>query len=84
MVEITSTPPGAVVTYDHRYIGETPLFYTVESKRGFNNKYKFCAIMKGYKAGAFEFVEDEWAFDVDWVVPGKIHFNLVPEPKKEE
>lgn len=82
VVEITSNPSGAVVTYNCRYIGETPLYYTVESKTGFNNKYKFCAILQGYEPGSVEFVEDEWAFDIDWVVPEKIHFDLKPIHKR--
>ena len=79
IVKITSTPTGAVVTCDNqRYIGETPLYYKVDAKHGFNNKYKFCAILKGYKGQAKEFIEDEWAFDVKWVIPEEIHFDMEP------
>jgi hypothetical protein len=82
IVEITSNPSGAVVTYNQCYIGETPLFYTVESRSGFNNKYKFCVILEGYEPGSMEFIEDEWAFDVEWVIPEKIHFDLKKKQKK--
>ena len=78
VTQITSDPPGAIVTLDRRYIGETPFTYTVKSMNGFDNVYTFLAIRDGYKMQTRKFQETVTFGGVESAIPPRIHFVLEP------
>lgn len=80
VIMFTSEPSGAVVTYDKRFIGTTPLYYKVDTKFSEDNTYTFSAIKKGYKSETKVFTDEDWAFDVKKSLPDKVHFVLSPLP----
>ena len=80
VILFTSEPSGAVVTYDKKFIGTTPLYYKIDTKFSEDNTYTFSAIKKGYKSETKAFTDEDWAFDVKKSLPGKVHFDLTPLP----
>jgi len=78
-VRITSTPPGATVTYNGRYVGETPTSLSVNDENVFFHigKHTFTADKPGYHSDS-RIITEVMGKGITDVIPPLIHFDLQP------
>jgi len=78
-VRITSNPPGATITYNGRYVGETPTSLSVSDENVFFHigKHTFTADKSGYHSDS-RIVTEVMGKEITDVIPPLIHFDLQP------
>ncbi len=76
VVHISSEPSGAMVFYNEKVIGETPMDTAVDSRPGDYSIYTFRVEKKDYKPAEKFFKEQYYNQSVDDVIPEDIHFTL--------
>lgn len=73
---ITSEPPGALLFYNDKIVGETPCDVILAQRRGDYNIYTFKAVKEDYKPARKAFKEQLYHETVGDVVPEAMHFEL--------
>ena len=83
VTRITSSPSGATISLNGRYIGETPVSAEVKQGVGIGYIYRFSATKDGYR-GDTKVCDEKFLGDsVRSVVPPSIHFDLQPIEEKD-
>jgi len=81
VVHISSDPSGAVVFYNNKVIGETPLDVTIDQHMSDYSYYSFRVIKDNYRPANKSFKEMYYHQTVEDVIPPKIHFVLEKRKK---
>lgn len=80
---VVSTPPGARVYNNGRYMGTTPLTLPLTDNFGGMDEYYILLEKNGFKPQSIEVMEH---FHNGWTtrwIPPTLEFNLTPEDKSE-
>lgn len=80
---ITSDPPSALILFNGKELGKTPLQTTVQQQMGDFNAYTFRAELEGYQPGVRIFKEVSFSDTASKVIPENIHFVLQKVPPKK-
>ncbi len=81
LVHISSDPSGALVFFNDKVVGETPLDTTVEQRKGDYNIYTFKVLKEDYKPVKRAFKEQLYHETVSDLIPENLHF-ILEERKK--
>jgi hypothetical protein len=81
-VRITSEPPGAVVTFDGKTIGTTPLVFDVRDEFGFFSTYEFVAHLPN-RADATASFKETTVLDAQGVVPETVNIRFGEPPRSK-
>jgi hypothetical protein len=83
VVHISSDPSGAMVFYNDKVIGETPLDTTIDQRLGDYNYYSIRVVKEGYKPARKAFKEQFYQQTIRDIIPTKVHFVLEERKKFE-
>jgi PEGA domain len=81
VVHISSDPSGAMVFFNDKVIGESPLDITVEQRSGDYNVYTFRVVKEDYMPMRKVFKEQLYYETVDALIPTSLHFVLEERKK---
>jgi hypothetical protein len=81
VVHISSDPSGAMVFFNDKVIGESPLDTTVEQRSGDYNVYTFRVVKENYKPLRKVFKEQLYHETVQDLIPTNLHFVLEERKK---
>lgn len=81
VVHISSDPSGAMIFYNDKVLGETPLDTTIDQRLGDYNIYTFRAVKENYKPVRKAFKEQFHQQTVADVIPSTVHFILEEREK---
>jgi hypothetical protein len=81
VVHISSDPSGAMVFYNDKVIGETPLDATIDQRQGDYNFYSIRVVKEDYKPARKAFKEVYYQQTVQDIIPSKVHFVLEERKK---
>lgn len=75
-VHISSEPSGAMVFYNDKMIGETPMETVIEQRAGDYNFYSFRVVKEEYLPARRAFKEQFYSQTVQDLIPPSLHFVL--------
>jgi PEGA domain len=81
VVRISSEPSGAMVFYNDKMIGETPMETVIEQRAGDYNFYSFRVVKEDYLPARRSFKEQRYSQTVVDLVPPVLHFVLEERKK---
>ena len=81
VVHISSDPSSAMVFYNDKVLGETPLDTTIDQRLGDYNIYTFRVVKENYKPARKAFKEQFHQQTVADVIPSTVHFVLEERKK---
>jgi hypothetical protein len=76
VVHISSDPSGAMVFYNDKVIGDTPLDMTIDQRLGDYNIYTIRVVKENYKPARKAFKEQFYQQTIQDIIPSKVHFVL--------
>lgn len=80
-VHISSEPSGAMVFYNDKMIGETPMETVIEQRAGDYNFYSFRVVKEDYLPARRAFKEQLYSQTVQELIPPTLHFVLEERKK---
>lgn len=80
-VRISSEPSGAMVFYNDKMIGETPMETVIEQRAGDYNFYSFRVVKEEYLPARRTFKEQFYSQTVQDLIPPSLHFVLEERKK---
>lgn len=83
LVRISSEPSGAMVFYNDKMIGETPMETVIQQRSGDYNFYSFRVVKEDYLPARRAFKEQLYSQTVQELIPPTLHFVL-EERKKHQ
>ncbi|MBU1568040.1 MAG: PEGA domain-containing protein [Proteobacteria bacterium] len=81
VVHISTDPSGALVFFNDKVIGETPMDTTVEQRKGDYNIYTFRVLKEDYMPARKMFKEQLYYDTVEKLIPTTLHFVLEERKK---
>jgi PEGA domain len=81
VVRISSEPSGAIVFYNDKMIGETPMETVIEQRAGDYNYYSFRVLKEEYLPARRSFKEQFYSQTVEDLIPSSLHFVLEERKK---
>ena len=81
VVHISSDPSGAMVFFNDKVIGETPLTTTIEQRKGDYNVYSFRLLKEDYMPMRKIYKEQLYHETVQDMIPSSLHFVLEERKK---
>ncbi len=81
VVHISSDPSGAMVFYNDKVVGETPLDLAVDQHPGDYNYYSIRVVKENYKPAHKAFKEMYYQQTVQDIIPSRLHFVLEERKK---
>jgi hypothetical protein len=81
LVRISSEPSGAMVFYNDKMIGETPMETIIEQRAGDYNFYSFRVVKEEYLPARRMFKEQLYSQTVEELIPPSLHFVLEERKK---
>lgn len=81
VVHISSNPSGAMVFYNDKVLGETPLNTTIGQRTGDYNVYTIRVVKENYKPAQQFFKEQFYHQKVQDIIPPNLHFVLEERKK---
>lgn len=76
LVRISSEPSGAMVFYNDKMIGETPMETLIEQRQGDYSVYSFRVVKEDYLPARRVFKEQLYSQSVQELIPPSLHFVL--------
>lgn len=83
VVHVSSNPSGAMVFYNDKVIGETPLNTTIDQRQGDYSVYTIRVVKENYKPAQQFFKEQFYNQNVQDIIPPNLHFVLEERKKFE-
>lgn len=81
LVRISSEPSGAMVFYNDKMIGETPMETVIQQRSGDYNFYSFRVVKEDYLPARRMFKEQLYSQTVQELIPPTLHFVLEERKK---
>jgi hypothetical protein len=81
VVHISSDPSGAMVFYNDKVVGDTPLDMTIDQRLGDYNIYTLRVVKENYKPARKAFKEQYYRQTVQDIIPSNVHFVLEERKK---
>jgi hypothetical protein len=81
LVRISSEPSGAMVFYNDKMIGETPMETVIQQRSGDYNFYSFRVVKEDYLPARRTFKEQLYSQTVQELIPPTLHFVLEERKK---
>jgi hypothetical protein len=81
VVRISSEPSGAMVFYNDKMIGETPMETVIQQRSGDYNFYSFRVVKEDYLPARRTFKEQLYSQTVQELIPPTLHFVLEERKK---